>query len=97
MTNDYFTLILGTRQVYTLYLVFPHQIYLLVCMEQYAFTAIIAVASVTAMIALLMGLEKMVRVIMANYFIASIILAFTNFIDLITGFLVSGKTERRVD
>lgn len=49
------------------------------------------------LISLILWLEKMIRIIMANYFIASIILAFNNFFDLMGWFLVSWTIERRVD
>ncbi|MDP2669858.1 MAG: hypothetical protein Q8O99_02395 [bacterium] len=39
----------------------------------------------------------MIRIIMANYLIASIILAFSNFIDLISSSLLVGNVVRRVD
>lgn len=39
----------------------------------------------------------MIRIIMANYLIASIILAFSNFIDLISSSLFVGNAVRRVD
>gem|GEM_PF-7107254 len=39
----------------------------------------------------------MIRIIMANYFIASIILAFNNFFDLLGSQLFVGKIDRRVD
>lgn len=61
------------------------------------YTALFAVSGMIAILSLVMGLEKMIRIIMANYFIASIILALSNFIDLITSQLLLGRIERRVD
>jgi len=66
-------------------------------MEQYLFTAMFAVAGMISILSLILWLEKMIRIIMANYFIASILLAFNNFFDLITSQLLVGKIERRVD
>ncbi len=66
-------------------------------MEQYLFTAMFAVAGMIGILSLILWLEKMIRIIMANYFIASIILAFNNFFDLISSQLLVGKVERRVD
>lgn len=66
-------------------------------MEQYLFTAMFAVAGMISILSLILWLEKMIRIIMANYFIASILLAFNNFFDLISSQLLVGKTERRVD
>ncbi len=66
-------------------------------MEQYLFTAMFAVAWMIGILSLILWLEKMIKIIMANYFIASIILAFNNFFDLISWFLLIGKIDRRVD
>jgi hypothetical protein len=66
-------------------------------MEQYLFTAMFAVAGMIGILSLILWLEKMIRIIMANYFIASILLAFNNFFDLISSQLLVGKIERRVD
>lgn len=66
-------------------------------MEQYLFTAIFAIAGMIAILSLILGLEKMIRIIMANYLIASIVLAFSNFIDLISSSLLVGNAVRRVD
>jgi hypothetical protein len=66
-------------------------------MEQYLFTAMFAVAGMIGILSLILWLEKMIRIIMANYFIASILLAFNNFFDLISSQLLVGKIDRRVD
>jgi len=66
-------------------------------MEQYLFTAMFAVAWMIGILSLILWLEKMIRIIMANYFIASIILAFNNFFDLLGSQLFVGKIDRRVD
>lgn len=66
-------------------------------MEQYLFTALFAVAGMIGILSLILWLEKMIRIIMANYFIASILLAFNNFFDLISSQLLVWKIDRRVD
>lgn len=66
-------------------------------MEQYLFTAVIAIAGTLWIVSLILWLEKMIRIIMANYFIASVLLAFNNFFDLISSQLLVGKIDRRVD
>ena len=65
-------------------------------MEQYLFTVIIAVAWMIGILSLILGLEKMIRIIMANYFIASIILAFNNFFDLLSLYFITDNVDRWV-
>jgi hypothetical protein len=66
-------------------------------MEHYLFTAMFAVAGMIGILSLILWLEKMIRIIMANYFIASILLAFNNFFDLMSSQLLIWQAERRVD
>lgn len=66
-------------------------------LDQYLFTAIFAVSGMLGILSLILWLEKMIRIIMANYFIASIMLAFSNTIDLLTSQLLTWTIERRVD
>ncbi len=66
-------------------------------MESYLHTAIIAIAWMIAMLSLILWLERMIRIIMANYLIASILLWLWNFIELISNRLLIGQAERRVD
>lgn len=66
-------------------------------MEAYVHTAVVAVAWMIAMLSLILWLEKMIRIIMANYLIASILLWLWNFIDLITQRLLIWTVERWVD
>jgi len=66
-------------------------------MESLIQTALIAVGWMLALLSLILGLERMIRIIMANYLIASILLWLWNFIDLITSRLLIGPAERWVD
>lgn len=61
-------------------------------------TALVAIAGMITLLGIILGLEKMIRIIMGNYLIASIILWLSNLIDLISGRLLIGATTgRRVD
>lgn len=67
-------------------------------MEAYVQTTVIAIAGMIAMLSLIVGLEKMIRIIMGNYLISSILLWLSNLIELISSrLLVGATTERRVD
>lgn len=63
----------------------------------YLQTAVVAFGGMIAILCLIMGLERTIRIIMANYLIASIILWLGNFIQLISSRLLIGPAERRVD
>lgn len=61
-------------------------------------TALVAIAGMITLLGIILGLEKMIRIIMGNYLIASIILGLSNLIDLVSGHLLIGATTgRRVD
>lgn len=66
-------------------------------MDSYVHTAVLAVAWMIALLSLILWLERMVKIIMANYLIASILLWLGNFIDLVWVRLASVNAERRVD
>ncbi len=63
----------------------------------YLQTAVVAFGGMIAILCLIMGLERTIRIIMANYLIASIILWLGNFIQLISSRLLIGPAERWVD
>ena len=63
----------------------------------YIQTAIVAIWWMLTILSLILWLERMIRIIMANYLIASILLGIGNFIDLITSKLLIGEAERWVD
>lgn len=58
----------------------------------YLETAIIAVAGMLTILSAILGLDRMIRIIMGNYLINSIILWLSNFIELISQNLLFGKT-----
>lgn len=66
-------------------------------MESVIQTAIIAIGWMLALLSLILWLERMIRIIMANYLIASILLGLWNFIDLISNRLLISPAERWVD
>ncbi len=59
----------------------------------YLETAIIAVAWMLAILSAILGLDRMIRIIMWNYLINSIILWLSNFIELISQRLLFGKSQ----
>lgn len=65
----------------------------------YIHTAVIAVWWMLAILSLILWLDRMIRIIMANYLIASILLGMWNFIDLVSSqwLIVDGQTQRWVD
>lgn len=63
----------------------------------YIQTAIVAIGGMLTILSLILWLERMIRIIMANYLISSIILGIGNFIDLMSSQLLIGEAERRVD
>ena len=66
-------------------------------MEQYFNTAIVAIVGMLAMLSVILGLDRMIKIIMANYLISSILLWLGNFIDLISNRLLIGEADRRVE
>jgi hypothetical protein len=67
-------------------------------MESFVHTVVIAFGWMLALLSLLLGLERMIRIIMANYLISSILLGVWNFVELIVQRLLIGDSaERRVD
>lgn len=61
-------------------------------------TALVAIAGMITLLGIILGLEKMIRIIMGNYLIASIILWLSNLIDLVSGrLLIWATTWRWVD
>ena len=67
------------------------------CMEQYFNTAIVAIVWMLAMLSVILGLDRMIKIIMANYLISSILLGLWNFIDLISNRLLIWEVDRRVE
>jgi len=65
----------------------------------YIHTAVIAVWWMLAILSLILWLERMIRIIMANYLIASILLWLWNFIDLVGNqrLMVDGQAQRWVE
>ena len=65
----------------------------------YIQTAVVAIGGMLAILSLILWLERMIRIIMANYLIASILLGIGNFIDLVGNklLIVEGQAERWVD
>ena len=60
-------------------------------------TGAFAIVGMLALLSLILWLQKMIRIIMANYLIASILLGLSNFTDLVTRWLLSSQSERWVD
>lgn len=60
-------------------------------------TGAVAIVGMLALLSLILGLQKMIRIIMANYLISSILLGLSNFTDLVTRWLLSSQSDRRVD
>jgi hypothetical protein len=56
-----------------------------------------AIVWMLGLLSLILGLQKMIRIIMANYLISSILLWLSNFTDLVTRWLLNSQSERRVD
>lgn len=67
-------------------------------MGGYIETAAVALAGMITLLCLILGLEKMIKIIMGNYLIGFILLGMSNLIDLINErLLMWAQTERRVD
>lgn len=60
-------------------------------------TSAFAIVGMLALLSLILWLQKMIRIIMANYLIASILLWLSNFTDLVTRWLLNSQSERWVD
>jgi len=75
-----------------LYCIFCQQNYYVFIMW-YLETAIIAIAWMLAILSAILGLDRMIRIIMGNYLINSIILWLSNFIELISQRLLFGNSN----
>ncbi len=58
----------------------------------YLETAVIAVAWMLTILSAILGLDRMIRIIMGNYLINSVILWLSNFIEMISQHLLFGET-----
>jgi len=67
-------------------------------MDTHIQTVFMAIAGMIGLLSLILGLDKMIRIIMGNYLISSILLGLSNLIELISGrLLVWAGPERWID